>query len=551
MAQLPLSHADRRKLQDVLDAGHALEKIWARVFSELPSLSDLTRVREREEALQLLIASISLLEQATDENVRRLSFHTRSLNLEMTARHLSTILVPFERLAGRALRDDELLIDEGDGTSRLRVSDAISASISSRSAPMIVVADNIRSAFNVGAILRTAECFAAEHVALTGYTPTPDSEKTARTSLGTEKSVAWSSTENVHDVIANAKRDGYEVIALETVQSAKLLQDFKWPEKAMLLLGNERFGLDRDVLDQADHFVKIPMHGVKNSLNVGIACGIALASWRESVDARSSNAIVYKPIGVFHSHAIHPYEAPRQAVVDESGHESKVVLNGDDQRLREALKDLEGFERVWLIYDFHHNKNWKSLVLPPRGPHVKRGVFATRSPYRPNSVGLSSVELVKIEGRTLTVRGTDLLDGTPILDIKPYVPYADAFSESRAGWLDGLEKKRLEVGFATQAEEKLKWLEERGAKSIRGFMMTQLEYDPLDSDRKRVSQTETAHRLAYRTWRADFTIEDSRVVVTNILSGYSAADLDENAANYQDKYEDKVLHRDFIKNFGA
>jgi tRNA-Thr(GGU) m(6)t(6)A37 methyltransferase TsaA len=78
-------------------------------------------------------------------------------------------------------------------------------------------------------------------------------------------------------------------------------------------------------------------------------------------------------------------------------------------------------------------------VQPPRGPKGKRGVLATRSPHRPNAIGLSAVELVAVEGRTLHLRGVDLLDGTPVLDVKPYVPYADAFPGARAGWIDAVD----------------------------------------------------------------------------------------------------------------
>ena len=105
----------------------------------------------------------------------------------------------------------------------------------------------------------------------------------------------------------------------------------------------------------------------------------------------------------------------------------------------EALRGLEGFDRVWLLYVFHMNEGWSPMVRPPRGPRVKRGVLATRSPHRPCPIGLSAVELVAVEGRTLRVRCVDLLDGTPVLDVKPYVPYADAFPTARAGWVDEVD----------------------------------------------------------------------------------------------------------------
>ena len=103
-----------------------------------------------------------------------------------------------------------------------------------------------------------------------------------------------------------------------------------------------------------------------------------------------------------------------------------------------ALRDLDGFDRVWLITHLHLNPSWGPLVRPPRGG-VRRGVLATRSPHHPNPIGLSAVHLDRIEGAVLHIRGLDLIDGTPVLDIKPYVPYCDAFPQSAAGWVDELD----------------------------------------------------------------------------------------------------------------
>jgi tRNA (Thr-GGU) A37 N-methylase len=90
------------------------------------------------------------------------------------------------------------------------------------------------------------------------------------------------------------------------------------------------------------------------------------------------------------------------------------------------------------IFAFHRSEGWTARVRPPRGGG-KRGVLATRSPHRPNAIGLSAVALTGVDAHSLRVRGMDLLDGTPILDIKPYVPYADAFPDARAGWIDDID----------------------------------------------------------------------------------------------------------------
>jgi len=105
-----------------------------------------------------------------------------------------------------------------------------------------------------------------------------------------------------------------------------------------------------------------------------------------------------------------------------------------------ALKDMEGFDRIWVIAWLHLNESWNPTVLPPRGPRVRRGTLATRAPHRPNPIGLSSVKLLRIEGYNLIVEGIDLLDNTPVLDIKPYVVYCDSFPNARSGYVDEVEQ---------------------------------------------------------------------------------------------------------------
>ena len=122
-------------------------------------------------------------------------------------------------------------------------------------------------------------------------------------------------------------------------------------------------------------------------------------------------------------------------------------------RTPDALRGLEGFDYIWLIWGFSLNReqrNWQATVRPPRlGGNESVGVFASRSPYRPNPIGLSSVKLVSVdfENCLLTVSGADLVDGTPIYDIKPYVPYADSHPDAAAGFVDERKFERLEVIF--------------------------------------------------------------------------------------------------------
>lgn len=145
-------------------------------------------------------------------------------------------------------------------------------------------------------------------------------------------------------------------------------------------------------------------------------------------------------------HVRSPYKerfgTPRQATVtQQTQHEAAVEASIEVlPEYTPCLKDLAGFEYVWVLAWLHLNEHWKPQVVPPRGPKVARGVFATRAPHRPNPIGLSALRLVSVKRNVVRVLGIDLLDGTPVLDLKPYVPYADAFPGAKAGWLDEIQE---------------------------------------------------------------------------------------------------------------
>ena len=147
-----------------------------------------------------------------------------------------------------------------------------------------------------------------------------------------------------------------------------------------------------------------------------------------------------RPIAHMVSDFPEKFGIPRQAgVVPEL---ESVVVFEPEYRDPEALRGIEGFSHLWLIWQFSEalTETFSPTVRPPRlGGNVRMGVFATRSPFRPNSLGLSCVELARVENRpglgtVLVVRGADLMDGTPIFDIKPYIPYADAHPDARSGF---------------------------------------------------------------------------------------------------------------------
>ncbi|XGC82289.1 tRNA (N6-threonylcarbamoyladenosine(37)-N6)-methyltransferase TrmO [Bdellovibrio bacteriovorus] len=254
----------------------------------------------------------------------------------------------------------------------------------------------------------------------------------------------------------------------------------------------------------------------------------------------ASAKIEISPIGIFKTAQVHPYEAGRQP--DEFHSEGYIELNAG-HNFEQALTGLEGCERIWIIFQFHHNPDWQPMVLPPRGSDKKLGVFATRSPYRPNGIGMSCVQVLRIEKLKIFVSGADILDGSPVLDIKPYVAYADSFPGVEPAWLKNAEK--YAITFSERTEESLRYLENHGVTQLRGFLLHQLEYEPTNSRKKRVKAVGEEYVIAYRTWRARFTVEKNQVQVLEIFSGYSPSDLE----NTDDPYADKALHGKFKKLF--
>lgn len=146
--------------------------------------------------------------------------------------------------------------------------------------------------------------------------------------------------------------------------------------------------------------------------------------------------IHYRPIGVIHSPFKEPSDAPIQPRAAE-GIKGTVELFDE---FKEGLTDLDGFSHIILIYHLHLSEGY-SLKVKPFLDDTRRGLFATRAPRRPNPLGISVVPLIKIEGATLHVSNVDIVDGTPLLDIKPYIPEFDRETEIKVGWLTGKSRR--------------------------------------------------------------------------------------------------------------
>jgi tRNA-Thr(GGU) m(6)t(6)A37 methyltransferase TsaA len=155
-------------------------------------------------------------------------------------------------------------------------------------------------------------------------------------------------------------------------------------------------------------------------------------------------AIIYKPIGIIHSPYEDPSKTPKypQAIKNIRG-SIEIFKDFEGRSLVEGLKDLEGFSHLILIYHMHLAKKFSSLVKAYLDGK-EHGVFATRSPSRPNAIGLSVVKLVEITGNTLIIEDLDIVDGTPLLDIKPYVPDFQDQSSIKIGWIEPHKEKFYE-----------------------------------------------------------------------------------------------------------
>jgi tRNA-Thr(GGU) m(6)t(6)A37 methyltransferase TsaA len=248
--------------------------------------------------------------------------------------------------------------------------------------------------------------------------------------------------------------------------------------------------------------------------------------------------LTLRPIGVVRSPFGDRLSAPRQPGVEGAAEGTLELFAGGG--IEHALEDLDGFSHIWVVFWFHHNARFRAKTQPPRSSR-RRGVLATRSPYRPNPIGLSALTLLGIEGRTLRVGNLDMLDGTPILDIKPYLPYADAIVSASSGWLadeaeaearmaaapgepprDLLPDYAVEV--APLARDQLAFLAERGVE-IEEPIVQILRLGPKPRAYRRIRTGPDGSVLAHKAWRIDFSLRGRCIVVQRLRSGYRPSEL--------------------------
>ena len=228
------------------------------------------------------------------------------------------------------------------------------------------------------------------------------------------------------------------------------------------------------------------------------------------------NQLVLNPIGVIRTPYHDRYAAPSQPGLDDRNAEGKVILQSG-HNYEQALEDLQGFDKIWLIYWFDRNTNWKPKVQVPRGPRTKRGVFSTRSPHRPNPIGLSLVTLLSVNGRNLHFTGADILDKTPLLDIKPYLPAVEAFPDAQSGWLSEVGEIPFGVTWVPHALSVAKDIELHHHIDLIGHAERILSQDPRPHPYKRIKRNaDGSFTLAMKYWRLDYMI-DNEIVTINLV----------------------------------
>ena len=192
---------------------------------------------------------------------------------------------------------------------------------------------------------------------------------------------------------------------------------------------------------------------------------------------------------------------------------SRIVFE-PEYRTPDALRGLEEFSHLWIIWEFSQavREGWSATVRPPRlGGNVRKGVFATRSPFRPNALGLSCVKIDRIEqteelGPVIYVLGADLMDGTPIFDIKPYLPFVDSRPEAVGGFADAVREYGLEVDFPQELLEKIPQEQRQGLLGI-------LAQDPRPAYQQ---DPQRIYGMTFAGWAIRFRVENDRLLVCQV-----------------------------------
>lgn len=273
--------------------------------------------------------------------------------------------------------------------------------------------------------------------------------------------------------------------------------------------------------------------------------------------AAAPGSLVVTPIGVVRSPYTEKVQAPRQPSAAR-GVRGRIEL-ATGMNLEHAVDDLATWDHIWVVFWFHEGHAFRPKVLPPRSSR-RIGVLATRSPHRPNPIGLSVVRLEAVDGLVLSICDVDMIDGTPVLDIKPYVPWADAVPGASTGWVEDLAESPAdpepgyEVVWSERAELQRRWLDARGPSTIEAGSSSPLSIaqrvdaalalGPQPHPYRRIRRRGDEGVLATKEWRVRFRVDGRRVTVEELASGYRPRQL------HADPSPALALHREFVAAWG-
>ena len=246
------------------------------------------------------------------------------------------------------------------------------------------------------------------------------------------------------------------------------------------------------------------------------------------------------PIGVIHTPFRTRLSAPRQPCAAEGARGTIELFPG--RNFEHALSDIEQWNHIWVLFWFHLNPGWRPKVLPPRSEKKRHGVFATRSPHRPNPIGMSVLGLDRVDGLVLHVSGVDMIDGTPVLDIKPYLPVADVVPTAKSGWLAPDPVPGYQVLWSAPAKEQTEWLKSEHSIDLTSEIERILAIGAQPHPYRRIRREGERLRLSLHEWRVFFRVQGRSVMIEAIRSGYRPEQLE----------TDPTLrpHREFTARFG-
>jgi tRNA G18 (ribose-2'-O)-methylase SpoU len=246
-----LEDADRKVLERILQLAYRIERAGQHPLPEIE--------------LSQIVILLSQLQNVSDLSIQKIVDIQDHLHPQMEIKTFLGFLVPIERALNRSVNDEVFLLDQQDKTPK-----------EIRAQEFSVVLDNLRSSFNVGSIFRSVECFAGAKIYLCGYTTTPEDVSLQKTSMQTHEWVNYEARRSTEDLLKELKTQGHYLVGLEKTKNSVSLSKSLFPKKTVFVVGNERFGLDPQLLRLCDALVEIPMLGQKNSLNVAAALTCAI-----------------------------------------------------------------------------------------------------------------------------------------------------------------------------------------------------------------------------------------------------------------------------------